>query len=75
MLQNGKLPRFLEERYLDEIFENENPSPCMLALRSGLNELGIYQVCFYITCEQARSLRVICASFLVIEQQFLVAPL
>ena len=75
MLQNGKLPRFLEECHLDEIFENKNPSPCMLALRSGLDELGIYQVCFYIIHEQAHLLRVICASFLVMEQQFLLAPL
>ena len=44
MLQNGKLPRFLTEEQLDELFNNHSPSPCILSLRKGLDELGIYQV-------------------------------
>lgn len=44
MLQNGKLPRFIPEDLLQEIFTSVNPSPCMLAIRKGLRELGVYQV-------------------------------
>ena len=44
ILQNGKLPQFLGEQFIQEIFNSAHPSPCMLSLHHGLAELGIYQV-------------------------------
>ena len=38
------LPRFMANEILEDIFTTVSPSPCMLSLRQGLNELGIYQV-------------------------------
>jgi len=45
ILQNGKLPKFLTEQQLDELFNKPSALPYMLAMRKGLMELGIYQVC------------------------------
>ncbi|KXJ11675.1 hypothetical protein AC249_AIPGENE7130 [Exaiptasia diaphana] len=44
MLQNGKMPCFLSEEQLQETFHAVQPNPCLLALREGLKELGIYQI-------------------------------
>lgn len=44
ILQNGKT-RFLEEKYVEEILGQAEPSPCLKQLRSGLSELGLIQVC------------------------------
>ena len=44
MLQNGAMPRFLGEESLQEIFFISEPTQCMLQLRNGLAELGIFQV-------------------------------
>lgn len=44
ILQNGPIPRFLEESMLEELFESPNPSPCMTHLRDGFAKVGIYQI-------------------------------
>ena len=44
MLQNGAMPRFLGEENLQEIFFIPEPTQCILQLRNGLAELGIFQV-------------------------------
>ncbi|XP_006815367.1 uncharacterized protein LOC102808559, partial [Saccoglossus kowalevskii] len=47
LLQNGKAPQFLEEKITNEIFRDISPasvSPCLVKLREGLDELGIYQL-------------------------------
>ena len=44
MLQNGAMPRFIGEENLQEIFSIPEPTQCMLQLRNGLAELGIFQV-------------------------------
>jgi len=44
ILQNGKIPRFLEEEVLQETFSDAAPSRCIAYLRRGLSKLGIYQV-------------------------------
>jgi hypothetical protein len=44
LLQNGKLPSFFEEWQLQDIFQSENPNQCLLKVREGLKELGVFQV-------------------------------
>ena len=44
MLQNAPMPRFLGEENLQEVFCIPEPTQCMLQLRNGLAELGIFQV-------------------------------
>ena len=44
ILQNGRLPKFLKEETLTEIFEAGNPTAAVSKLRIGLKKLGIYQV-------------------------------
>ena len=44
MFQNGAMPRFLGEGNLQEIFCIPERTQCMLQLRNGLAELGIFQV-------------------------------
>ena len=44
MLQNGTMPRFLGEENLQEIFSISEPIQCMLQLRNGLAELGVFLV-------------------------------
>lgn len=44
ILQNGQIPQFLREDNLQEIFFSDHPSECLLQLRNGLAEMGIYQV-------------------------------
>ena len=47
ILQNGRMPQFLSEEQLQEVFVSENPHPCLLNLKNGLRKLGIYQVSYY----------------------------
>lgn len=45
VLQNGSIPTFMSQDVQSELF-GENPvSPCIASLRSGLDALGVYQVC------------------------------
>jgi len=44
MLQNGKIPTFLSENDLEQIFGRGDVSPCFVELRKGFQILGIYQV-------------------------------
>ena len=45
ILQNGKLPRFLEEEILEEIFSTSSkPNSAIQHLQNGLKCLGIHQV-------------------------------
>jgi hypothetical protein len=44
ILQNGPVPRFLEESILQELFQNPQPSPCISKLRVGFDKLGLYQI-------------------------------
>ena len=45
-MQNGKIPRFLDEQLLMDIFQNSSASLCsaIVNIRKGLKETGIYQV-------------------------------
>jgi hypothetical protein len=46
MLQNGKIPKFLEEDVLKELVSADPPSSaCIRNLRKGLDALGMYKVC------------------------------
>ncbi|XP_077867300.1 uncharacterized protein LOC144356303, partial [Saccoglossus kowalevskii] len=45
ILQNGKLPQFMDTALLDELFISSEPSECVLHLRKGLAKQGIYQLC------------------------------
>ncbi|XP_070560094.1 uncharacterized protein [Ptychodera flava] len=45
ILQNGKLPQFMNSNTVEELFHSSDPSPCILNLRNGLAKLGIYQIC------------------------------
>lgn len=47
VVQNGKIPRFLDEQLLMDIFQNSSASLCsaIVNIRKGLKETGIYQVC------------------------------
>jgi hypothetical protein len=49
MLQNGKLATFLGKEIIQKIFSVSEECPCIMALRNGLKELGVYQVCFFFT--------------------------
>ncbi|KAL5008215.1 hypothetical protein ScPMuIL_013796 [Solemya velum] len=45
VLQNGSIPTFMSQDVQSELF-GENPvSPCIASLRSGLDALGVYQLC------------------------------
>lgn len=44
MLQNGKIPTFLAENDLEQIFGTGDAVPCFVELRKGFQILGIYQV-------------------------------
>lgn len=45
ILQDGKIPRFLDENHLQEIFVNCNSnSKCLLNLSKGLNKLGLCSI-------------------------------
>ena len=44
VLQNGNIPRFLSEDQLQEVFGSGQPSECLGKLRSGFEEVGIYQI-------------------------------
>ena len=41
ILQNGKIPKFLP---VDAIFSTEDRSPCVKAIRDGLDALGLHKV-------------------------------
>lgn len=45
-MQNGKIPRFIDEEILMDIFQNPSASLCsaIVNIPSGLKETGIYQV-------------------------------
>ena len=44
ILQNGPVPKFLDEAMLQELFQEPKPSPCILKLRVGFSKLGLYQI-------------------------------
>ncbi|KAL5007947.1 hypothetical protein ScPMuIL_013528 [Solemya velum] len=46
ILQNGKLPKFMEENIVTDLFSHDslNASKCIKMLRQGLDDLGIYQI-------------------------------
>ena len=44
ILQNGKIPTFVTEEVLNELFDAQSPQPCTYNLRNGLSKLGIFQV-------------------------------
>ncbi|XP_070547220.1 uncharacterized protein [Ptychodera flava] len=45
MLQNGKLPRFLNADIISQLLTDDPATPCIVHLRKGLDALGIYQLC------------------------------
>ncbi|XP_069110269.1 uncharacterized protein [Argopecten irradians] len=46
VLQNGSIPTFLCHKSVQSELFGENPvSPCIASLRSGLDALGVYQLC------------------------------
>ena len=47
ILQNGKIPTFVTEELLNELFDAQSPQPCTHNLRSRLSKLGIFQVTKY----------------------------
>ena len=48
-LQNGKIPKFLEEDVLKELVSADPPSSaCIRNLRKGLDALGMYKVHVYV---------------------------
>jgi len=45
IMQNGKVPTFIDEEIKKRIFSAEEPSEaCISELRDGLKKVGIYQV-------------------------------
>lgn len=53
MLQNGKIPQFIGEKGLNQIFNEESPSPCYKEIQKAFKEFGIYQViifCLHFLC-------------------------
>ncbi|KAK3754667.1 hypothetical protein QZH41_009117, partial [Actinostola sp. cb2023] len=44
MLQNGKLPCFLEGCHLEDIFQRKQSHPCLMKVREGFKQLGIFQI-------------------------------
>lgn len=44
MLQNGRVPHFLEEHILQETFISENPSVCIANLRAGFAKVGLFKI-------------------------------
>ncbi|XP_070569422.1 uncharacterized protein [Ptychodera flava] len=44
MLQNGKLPRFLNADIISQLLTDDPATPCIVHLRKGLDALGIYQL-------------------------------
>lgn len=47
ILQNGKIPKFVTEEVLNELFDAQSPQPSTHNLRNGLSKLGIFQVTKY----------------------------
>ncbi|XP_028401220.1 uncharacterized protein LOC114533980 [Dendronephthya gigantea] len=44
ILQNGKIPTFLSDEVLDELFGSQDPQPCIKHMREGLSKLGLVQI-------------------------------
>lgn len=44
VIQNGVVPRFLDEEQLQDLFFGEVPHPCLKQLRKGYVRLGLYQI-------------------------------
>ena len=44
ILQNGPFPHCLSEQIVQELFFEEQPSPCVSHLRKGFYSLGLYQI-------------------------------
>ena len=47
ILQNGKMPHFINRDVIESIFEKSDCTPCIAMLRKGLAATGIYQVRLY----------------------------
>lgn len=50
IVQNGVIPKFLNEEVMKELFEESSSQQCIVKLRNGLAKLGIYQVQFCTVC-------------------------
>ena len=50
ILQNGKLPAFLEPELLEELWQATPSSRCIQQLQQGLNVLGLFQVRYTLHC-------------------------
>ncbi|KAL5013702.1 hypothetical protein ScPMuIL_007972 [Solemya velum] len=44
ILQNGKIPEFLEPDAISELFDSEQPDPIIQMIRNGIDVLGLYRV-------------------------------
>ncbi|XP_061170625.1 uncharacterized protein LOC133180021 [Saccostrea echinata] len=44
ILQNGKIPTFLEPEVIQKIFSDSTDHPCITSLRQGLETLGLYTI-------------------------------
>lgn len=44
ILQNGKIPRFMEEDMLKNVFGQRSDMRCVKDIQDGLSEVGVYQV-------------------------------
>lgn len=44
ILQNGPFPTFLSAETASALWDAQDPSPCIIKIREGLDMLGIYQV-------------------------------
>ena len=44
ILQNGRVPHFLNEEMIKETFMSETPSPCIAKLRAGFAKVGLFQI-------------------------------
>ena len=45
ILQNGSIPRFVNEEHLQALFASQEPSsPCIAKLQIGFKNLGLYQI-------------------------------
>ena len=44
ILQNGRVPHFLDEEMIKETFMSETPSPCIAKLRAGFAKVGLFQI-------------------------------
>ncbi|XP_056003517.1 uncharacterized protein LOC125657381 [Ostrea edulis] len=45
ILQNGKIPTFLDPDVIQKIFSDSTDNPCITSLRGGLETLGLYSIC------------------------------